>query len=327
MSDRSWVSDGLQGVPKLASDGSRFWRRALLYDSGRLAIKAFVQAAGTKPGDTVLCPAYVGWSPREGAGVVDPLRALGILVDFYRVGRDLAPDLDHLELRLKGSKVAGGLFIHFFGHIQPNYADAVRLMHKWGAWVLEDCAHALFTDLVTGVTGRLGDASVLSLHKLLPVSSGGALLLNSSERWARAEFDAPEVPQTSLWGFDLPAIAAKRRCNTAALAELLGPLAGRADPLWPQLRDEDIMQTYPVLLPRANRDRVYEQMNARGYGVVSLYHTLVTGISPEDYPLSHALSTSILNLPVHQDLQPAQLADLVAHLGTVLDESEPELEP
>jgi dTDP-4-amino-4,6-dideoxygalactose transaminase len=191
------------------------------------------------------------------------------------------------------------------------------MLHASGAWVLEDCAHALFTDLVRGAVGRLGDASVLSLHKLLP-APGGVLITNSSERWTPGDLDAPEVLPRFLWDFDLCAIAAKRKNNTVALTELLGPLAGAADPLWPCLGDDDVLQTYPVLLRKANRNHVYEQMNARGYGVVSLYHTLVGGIGASNYPVSHALSRSILNLPVHQDLNASQLADLIAELTAVL---------
>ena len=327
MSKQSTSDSGNQTVPKLAFHPDHFRREALSYGSGRLAIRAFVEATRAASGDTVLCPAYIGWSRREGSGVVDPLIAQGVRIDFYRVGADLEPDLEDLERRLKRSNVAGALLIHFFGHVQAAYPEANRLIRDSGAWVLEDCAHAMFSDLVNGATGRLGDASVLSLHKLLPVVSGGALLLNSHGRYARHQFNAPHVPTGFLWDFDLPGIAARRRRNTAILNDLLVPLAGRADPLWPELSGNDVLQTYPVLLRRANRNRVYELMNSRGYGVVSLYHTLVSGITPDEHPMSHMLSRSILNLPVHQDLDEQHLIDLVKHLTAVLDDGSAASDP
>lgn len=55
-------------------------------------------------------------------------------------------------------------------------------------------------------------------------------------------------------------------------------------------------------------------MNADGYGVVSLYHTLIPEIPPKHFAESHALSNEILNLPVHQDLAPSQIPALVEAL-------------
>lgn len=57
-------------VPKLASHGTVFRRRALKYGSGREAIAALVRATGATSGDTVLCPAYVGRSSRGGSGIL-----------------------------------------------------------------------------------------------------------------------------------------------------------------------------------------------------------------------------------------------------------------
>lgn len=307
-------------MPKLASDGTAYRRRALQYGSGREAIATFARAAGAKPGDTVLCPAYVGWSPREGSGVLDPLTSLGLRVGFFRVGADLNVDLGDLESCLKSERPSGVIIIHFFGHVDPNYAQVVHLIRDAGAWCLEDEAHALFTDLVAGASGRLGDASVLSLHKMLPVHGGGALLINTASNLSLEGLDAPDVAASMLWGHDLAAIAEQRRRNSAALAEMLKPLAGRVDSLWSESPEGEVLQTYPVILRDANRDYVYETMNRSGYGVVSLYHTLVEGIRPKDYPLSHALSRSILNLPVHQDLRTQHLADLIAQLTSVLDD-------
>ena len=311
-------------VPKLASDATVFRRRALQCGSGREAIATFARAAGVKPGDTVLCPAYVGRSPHEGSGVLDPLTSLGLTVRFYRMNADLSVDLGDLASRLKDGRPSGVIIIHFFGHVDPNYPEVVRLVRHAGAWCLEDEAHALFTDLVAGVSGRLGDASVLSLHKMLPVHGGGALLINPASNLDLEKLDAPDVSAAMLWDHDLAGIAAQRRSNTKDLAEMLNSLAGRVDSLWSEARNGEVLQTYPVILRNLNRDDVYELMNASGYGVVSLYHTLVDGIRPGDYPVSHLLSRSILNLPVHQDLRTEHLAALIQHLTRVIDDVGPD---
>jgi dTDP-4-amino-4,6-dideoxygalactose transaminase len=307
-------------VPKLASDPLSLRRRTVLFQSARAAIAAFARAAGPCAGETVLCPAYIGWSPREGSGVLDPLRSAGLQVAFYRVEADLTTDLDDLSACLERIRPVGVMVIHFFGHADPAYSEIVRLGREAGAWVLEDEAHALLTDFVCGTTGRLGDASVLSLHKMLPVAAGGALVTSPRSEWMLERLGAPPVPSELLWDHDLSGISCRRSRNTATLTGLLGPLAGLADPLWPMPSEDEVLQTLPVLLRQGGRDRVYELMNARGYGVVSLYHTLVNDISAADFPASYALSQSILNLPVHQDLGKQQLEDLVTNLAETVAE-------
>jgi dTDP-4-amino-4,6-dideoxygalactose transaminase len=306
-------------VPKIASQEHNFRRRALYFKNARAAIAAFVEGMGAREGDTVLCPAYVGWSPHEGSGVFDPLASHGLNVAYYRLNAHLSPDLDDVQRLLERSRPIGAVVIHFFGHVDPTYPELVALVRGSGAWVLEDEAHALLTDLVAGVTGRLGDASVLSLHKMLPVQGGGALLTNPAGEKALEHIRAERVPAAMLWDHDLPAIAARRRENSTRLAALLAPLDGLVEPVWRTLGEADILQTYPVLLRGVDRDAVYEQMNARGYGVVSLYHTLVESINLAEHPTSATLSRAILNLPVHQDIDTERLVHLVAQLGAVLD--------
>lgn len=50
-----------------------------------------------------------------------------------------------------------------------------------------------------------------------------------------------------------------------------------------------------------NRDRIYEIMNGQGYGVVSLYHTLIEELRNSEHEDALWLSKRILNLPIHQD--------------------------
>ena len=101
------------------------------------------------------------------------------------------------------------------------------------------------------------------------------------------------------------------------LTALLEPLAGRVDPFragWDG-SDADVPQTYPVLVRTVSRYRLYDAMNAAGFGVVALYHTLVSLIGESEFPESHDVSRQVLNLPVHQDLGGAQLDALVAHMA------------
>ena len=309
-------------IAKTAQRPDHLRRPFILFPSARAGFKALLKELQFAPDESVLLPAYIGWSPREGSGVFDPISELGLNYAFYPVDERLQIDLPGLQAALAGERVKVLVLIHYFGRVDPNYPAAVELARESGAWILEDEAHAMITDLVGGLSGRLGDAALFSLHKMLPMPAGGMLLVDPG----RTElFNAIEPPREALpgisppWQYDLARIAARRRENARRLTELLRPLAGEVDPLWGDPHEGEVPQTYPVLVRNASRDRLYESMNDAGYGVVSLYHTMIRQIAPESFPQSHWLSLRVLNLPVHQDIEVGELEEMVACLGERLE--------
>ena len=64
----------------------------------------------------------------------------------------------------------------------------------------------------------------------------------------------------------------------------------------------NVPQTFPIVILKGNRDKIYDMMNEKGYGVVSLYHTLIDELQSEVYKDTLWLSQNILNLPLHQDV-------------------------
>jgi dTDP-4-amino-4,6-dideoxygalactose transaminase len=298
-------------IPKAAQDAAGLERRWISFPDGRSALRGLFERAAAHSDGAILLPAYVGWSPREGSGVFDPVAELGLPYAFYRLDPELRIDLDHLRSRL-GDRPAALVLIHYFGFVDPVAAQAARIAREAGVAVIEDEAHALLTDLVSGACGRVGDACIASLHKLLPVKDGGGALVNPAGSELLGDLEG--VPGTrSPFEFDLATIASVRRRNAARLVELLEPLAGRVDVLRAPSPDE-VPQTLPVLVREANRDELYERMNAVGFGVVSLYHTLIEQIPRDEFPDSFELSRIVLNLPVHQQADEDSLAALVAEL-------------
>ena len=73
-------------------------------------------------------------------------------------------------------------------------------------------------------------------------------------------------------------------------------------------------QTLPVVIQQKNRNDLYFEMNSAGFGVVSLYHTLINIIGSQEFSESHSLASRIMNLPVHQDAEPEQLTAMVNKL-------------
>jgi dTDP-4-amino-4,6-dideoxygalactose transaminase len=308
-------------ISKIASCPDSYRRRIYDFPNARSALKATLQALGMRSGfDEVLLPAYVGWSPREGSGVMDPIRELGLKPAFYRMTSQLRIDVDDLCLRLRTSRARVLVVIHYFGFPDPQYKRVCQLAQEHGLIVVEDEAHSMFSDLVGGVCGRVGEFSIMSLHKLLPVPQGGLLVVNDAVE--RTTADAFELLRNESFGsidfceYDHFSIAQQRRSHAARLVELLARVP-QVELLMP-LADRVVPQTLPVVLKSGCRDSVYHQLNSEGFGVVSLYHTMVPELNELEYPDAHWLAKRILNLPVHQDINPDLLAPMVDRLSDLL---------
>lgn len=295
-------------IPKVAHR-SEGWERALIpFPRARDAFRAVLDRICAPARRVVLLPAYVGWSPREGSGIFDPVRELDLPHAFYAVTAELRIDEAHLLAQLDAHPPGLLLLVHYFGYVDPAYERVVAQARARGYVVVEDEAHALFTDVIAGRCGRLGEACLISQHKLLPVGTGGGLIVNPHGAAALAGLVGSD--DGAPWRFDLAELASRRRSHARLLAELITPLAGRVDPLW-SLPPDVVPQTFPVRIRTVSRDRLYEQLNGEGFGVVSLYHTMVEAITPAAFPHSHQLAREVLNLPVHQEADEPGLRALV----------------
>jgi dTDP-4-amino-4,6-dideoxygalactose transaminase len=306
-------------IEKKPSNADAFVRPYFFYDRARDAFSAFLKAARFKKGQTVLLPAYIGWSSREGSGVFDPVLKLGLNYAFYKLTDKAEIDLRHLTAAFKSGDVRVFVLIHYFGYVDKNYEKAAAIAREHGALILEDEAHSMLTDLVGGRSGRLGDACIYSLHKMLPLKSGGLLVFNGPDR-ALLRRLGPEKRAAGVhpWKFDLRAIAEKRVRNFRTLSRLLRPLKDIVAPLRKSLRPGEIPQTYPVIVQNGLRDRLYFSLNKAGYGAVSLYHDLIPQLNRARYPAAYELAGHILNLPLHQDADERSLTLMVSELRRIL---------
>lgn len=303
-------------VTKVANRPEMYRRRMFFFANARTALRAYLHAIGISKRSTVLLPAYIGWSSREGSGVYDPIHEIGASSIFYRVSPRLEADVQDVMEQIRTHRPQLLVLIHYFGFPDPNAVLLTEFAHSQGIPVVEDEAHAMLSDIVGGVCGRSGDAAIYSFHKLLPFPDGGALLLREEsqpEVVSRLEQHASNPP-TSFYDYDLLGIAERRRTNSVALLDYLSEVGTAVSPLHTEVSSGVVPQTLPVLIHAPIRDELYFRLNAIGFGVVSLYHTLIAPIDPVLYPLSASLSRNILNLPVHQDTDPKMLRRLVEHL-------------
>ena len=310
--------NNIQHIAKTAQMEARFRRSAFGFKSARDAFRSLLSAWNVTAEDSILLPSFIGWSAREGSGVFDPIASIGAKPIFYRMDENLLIDAADVQCKIRERLPRVLVLIHYFGYPDPNSEALAAYGRKHGVIVLEDEAHAMLSDLVGGVCGRAGDSAIFSLHKVLPFHEGGLLLLNSSASDSvRKKLAEDEHPGEllSFWEYDLHCIAAVRRRNAEQLIAALPALEGRVSLLFPSLPPGVVPQTLPVVIQQKNRDDLYFEMNSAGFGVVSLYHTLIGDIGAQEFPESHLLASHIMNLPVHQDVEPQQLEAMVHKLG------------
>lgn len=306
-------------IAKGAADPGRFHHRTLFYRAAREGFGDLLDQYLGEGRDTVLLPAFIGWSPREGSGVFDPVRASTAQPVFYDLDPDLTVNLAALERALAGR--SGGLLVvlHYFGRTELRMEAIRDLARRHDMVLVEDLAHGFYSWAIGGVAGRWGEVSLFSLHKMLPRGDGGMMLYRDPALLTGQHETAPELARFLL-DYDWAAIAAARTANFDRLVTRL-----RASPqhdrgfalLWPERSSGDVPQTLPVRILHGDRDAVYHRMNAEGFGMVSLYHTLIEEVRA-DFPEMVALSRAIINFPVHQDVDPAEIDALVASFEQAL---------
>lgn len=291
-------------VPKLAVAQDAYRRVSFYYESARTGLVDLLRNVDVPGrGNAILLPAFIGFSPREGSGVFDPIQSVGARHAFYDVNDDLTVDLAALENALQEGSFAFVVVIHYYGRSEPQLERIRALTTEHGAYLIEDLAHGYFTAARPGRTGRTGDVQMYSLHKMLPLSKGGLMHYANKElvRGQRSTFDGLALRVAE---FDAMAIADRRRRTFSQLSDRLRRSSehGRYfELIWPELSDQDAPQTLPVRITGQGRDALYEHLNANGIGAVSLYHTLIPEVRA-NYPRAIAASSQIINLPVHQDM-------------------------
>lgn len=305
------------GLLKTASEHDKYLRHDYYYGSAREGMSdLFRNMVAARLVDTVFLPGYIGWSPNEGSGIFDPLSDLdGLAIRYYKMTCDLRVDLCDLAEKIKGCGVGGFavLVVNYFGFVDPDITAVTDVIREHSGWIVEDNAHGFFTYQYSEEV--FSDATFFSLHKMFPFKGGGSLTV-SSDRLKALDYrgDSQSGLDRDPWQYDIAGIARARRRNYKAL-EVIVDAPGIAEffvPLKPTgLPLGTVPQTFPILIAKGDRNQVYELMNGAGYGVVSLYHTLIEPLRVPEFDASRALSRSIMNLPVHQDVDPAGYPEMI----------------
>jgi dTDP-4-amino-4,6-dideoxygalactose transaminase len=303
-------------ITKKPEERWNYLRNHFYTENARTAWRQIIRFYNTSIVDPVFfLPAYIGWSPNEGSGVFDAIAEENANYLFYSMNLSLSINFEDLKGKILGKKNCIVLLIHYFGFPDINYNEIVFWLKSNNVIIVEDCAHAWLTDIIGGICGRAGQFSFYSLHKLLPVTSGGILVNN----YASNDFTNPVIYQntTSPFIYDLYNIFNIRRNNFRFLLNQLQDKKNITI-IHPKLFNGIAPQSFAVLVK--NKDRIYHEMNRAGYGVVSLYHTMIVQLNDEEqFPEANFISRHILNFPIHQDIDDNKLLSMVQHFSKLMD--------
>lgn len=146
---------------------------AILTYQCRDAIALACRLLGLEEGNEVLVPAY------NCGTEIDPILQENVRVRLYRVDERARIDARDMACRVT-EKTRAILVTHYFGWGQ-DLEPIIDLCRERGLYLIEDCAHALFSASAGGWLGRHGDIAVYSLAKSLPVPHGGVAVLRNTE--------------------------------------------------------------------------------------------------------------------------------------------------
>ncbi len=306
--------------------------------SGTDALQIALMAENIGPGDAVFLPAFTYTATAE---VPLVLGATPVFVDVDPATFQI--DLNHLQARVKQVREAGKLKpravigVDLFG--QPADWDGLaRIAKEEGLITLDDCAQSFGASLGGKRLGVQADATATSFFPSKPLGAygdGGALFTESEER--ATLFRSLRTHGEGKTRYEVERTGMNGRLDTLQAAVLLSKLTVFADEL---ARRERIATTYdarlagvvqtPVRVPNSTsawavysillknaeeRAGLQERLKSRGVPSAIYYprglHRQPAYAKSHDgatLPVSENLATRILALPIHPDLNDAQVA-------------------
>ena len=173
---------------------------------GRTALRRLCDIMGLA-GSEVLVPAYNCGAETE------PYIDGGAKIVPYRVDYGAQADIEDIR-RCISERTKALHVTYYFGFPQP--IDEIRgLCLKNDIFLIEDCALALFSGFKGKKLGSWGDAAIFSLPKSLPLTDGGALVINNPR--LRTSWQKRHVPlmRTARGAISLSAAALLRRLSVS----------------------------------------------------------------------------------------------------------------
>lgn len=279
-------------IQKKQKNNTNFKINNFFFDSARSGLKEILNSECCK-NKTILLPAYIGYSTKEGSGIFDPIKETETPYIFYNLTSKMEIDSENFKKQIDRNKNGILLFVHYFGFKDNNLEVLKKYAVEKGFIIIEDCAHALYS--FYKCPDYSSDFILFSLHKMLPFKNGGLVL---SQKYTLATL---KRGKKELLNYDFEGISNRRRENYLYLENKIKKVNNNDIQLLYASLGNNIPQTLPVIISSLSlRDHLYFELNKRNIGVVSLYHQLIEPLSLFSNEIE--ISNHILNLPIHQDI-------------------------
>lgn len=187
----NWISSTGPYVEKFENDLAKYCSRsyACVVNSGTSAIHLATLLLGISQGDTVICQSFTF------IGSCNPViyeKGELIFVDSEKDTWNMCPKSLTLALedcKKRGIRPKAIIVVHLYG-MPAKIDEIIEIANRYRVPVIEDAAEALGSNIKGKPCGSFGRLSILSFNgnKIITTSGGGAILSNSKEDIAKANF-------------------------------------------------------------------------------------------------------------------------------------------
>ncbi|AYF75286.1 aminotransferase class V-fold PLP-dependent enzyme [Nocardia yunnanensis] len=229
LSDRD--ARGVIGEFEAAFAGFVGAQYAVAFASGTAAIHAMSRAAGLRPGDEIIAPAYTF------AATASPFAFDGVTVRFA----DADPATGNVTAETIAAQITprtrAVIVTHLWG-IPARMDEIAALAHDKNLWLFEDCSHAHFASWQGRRVGLWGDMAAFSCNqKAITSGEGGVLVTGNHELRDKAilfghygKRSATEIDAAKPYArFAMTGMGLKERITTLGAAIGVHQLARAAD--------------------------------------------------------------------------------------------------
>jgi len=321
-------------------------KHAVAVTNGTSGLHLCMRAAGIVEGDEVITTPF---SFVASANCILYERATPVFVDIDEASLNLDPAL---VARAVTGRTRAMLPVHVFG--QPCAMDELQAVCRDRNLVLvEDACEAVGAEYKGRKVGTFGKAAVFSFYPNKAMTLGeGAVVATDDPHWAelmqslrnQGRSDGGTGYSSDRLGYNyrldemsaalgvaqlkrLDRLLAQRQAVAARYSDLLRRVPGVT--VKDAVSSTTRMSWFVFVIhldPHIDRDRVIEQLEARGipsrvyFAPIHLepYYRERFGFKPGDFPVAERVAASILALPFHTNLSDAEMDEVVAALQSAV---------
>lgn len=310
-------------ITKEAKTKNKFTEKRYFASSARMAFSHILKYLFKDSDQQILMPAYIGETDKEGSGVFDPIRGNNIPYEFYIIRDDLSADPEDLKNKISSGKFKAVVIIHYFGFVRNDLVKIKSLCKENDVVLIEDCAHSFHSSYLGKDVGTWGDLSLFSIHKIIATPNGGYFKINNENLGMPGLiFQDEYLPSGTLEEYirtDYDLVNRIRIQNYLYYCDKWKDITG-VNPMYPQLPDGIVPLNFPIIVENGFREKLYFKLVKKGIVPVSSYYRQIHEINRNLYPISYEIASSILNLPVHQDITFEDIDYIIRHLKNAMNE-------